>query len=188
MNFCSICETDKNPNEFIYPCKCKFPVHKTCLQKLRKIHESNECNLCKTTYKFADTSFENMVEIVEQKSKQLYKVHHNFKTHYVDIYNSLFLSYIKDSGFLALHVDCLNTYISRTLDLCKSIYSELDYLFEQKYEKYMDLILFVVQELKDMITSLKSFIKFENIHIKFLEDHYKIFYKKYLKYVIVKLL
>lgn len=51
-NECRIC-LENNDKELIYPCKCKFPVHKECLKLwLESDNNSNpnKCEICKTNY------------------------------------------------------------------------------------------------------------------------------------------
>ena len=51
-NECRIC-LENDGKELIYPCKCKFPVHKKCLIKWLKSDANispDICEICKTNY------------------------------------------------------------------------------------------------------------------------------------------
>ena len=51
-NECRIC-LENNGKELIYPCKCKFPVHRECLIKWLNSDSNinpNKCEICKTNY------------------------------------------------------------------------------------------------------------------------------------------
>ena len=49
---CRIC-LENNGRKLIYPCKCKFPVHKKCLIKWLKSESNttpNKCEICRNNY------------------------------------------------------------------------------------------------------------------------------------------
>ena len=51
-NECRIC-LENNGKELIYPCKCKFPVHRECLIKWLNSDANtipNRCEICRTNY------------------------------------------------------------------------------------------------------------------------------------------
>jgi hypothetical protein len=182
MNFCSICSKElKKDDKIIFPCKCKFPVHKHCLFNLRKVTESNICSSCKTKYILDNGKTPEFALKVELESKKLMTLHNNFKRKYMDVFNSFYMTTIQDQQFLDTHIQCVDTFTLKIVDISKNILKDLEYLEDILYDKYIDLILFVVQELKEYLEAIQKLPFFISLKSSLIENYYMLFYIKYLK-------
>ena len=110
---CRIC-LESNNEKLLYPCKCKFPVHKKCLVKWIKSTSNNipnKCEICKTKY---DVDFIIIVNSDTQISNHIIENNNNNKiccyktiiysfvaTDIILFYNFL---YYQDDNYLHLYV------------------------------------------------------------------------------------
>ena len=67
MSICKYCLSDDEKNDIlIFPCKCKNPVHKSCLKQwlLNKGKLHSECEICREFYKFNYIYFMKPIKLI----------------------------------------------------------------------------------------------------------------------------